>query len=113
VPPTLVEPEEGASFVGHKAIIKLAWSSSHVLAPDECYLVLLHWTEEGAPSGTQVCVQRTFWYMDQTLYLRADQVTERVYEWSVRLVRKEVDAEGNETLIPLGPASEEMFFHWR
>lgn len=113
VPPTLVEPEDRAPFREEKAIIKLVWTSSHVLKPDECYLVVLHWIEEDAPASTQVCIQETFWYVDQALYLRADQTTDRVYYWSVRLVQKETDEEGNESFVPFSPSSEEWTFHWR
>lgn len=113
MPPTLVEPEDGTSFRGEKAFIKLVWTSSYVLKPDECYLVMLHWTEKGVPASTQVCIQGTFWFVDESLYLRADQTTDRLYYWSVRLVQKGTDAEGNESFVPLSPSSEEWIFHWR
>ncbi len=112
-PPTLDKPEDGAVFNGAEANIELGWSSTHTLAPDECFLIGLRWTENGSPAGIQVCVQRTSWFVDAGLYLRADQETERVYYWSVSLARKTTDADGNAQYTPLSPASEERSFFWK
>ena len=111
-PPILVEPEEGVPFAEND-IFKVAWRSSHTLKPDECYLVTIRYTHQGAEVRLPVCVQETFWWVDHALYLQADQETDRVYYWSVRVVRKETDADGNEAFAPLGPPSEEWSFYWR
>jgi hypothetical protein len=111
-PPILVEPEEGVPFAEND-IFKVAWRSSHTLKPDECYLVTIRYTHQGAEVRLPVCVQETFWWVDHALYLQADQETGRVYYWSVRVVRKETDADGNEAFAPLGPPSEEWSFYWR
>jgi hypothetical protein len=66
--------------------------------------------------GTEIIlpkhVQETHWYVDSALYLQADQETDRVHYWSVRIVRKETDSEGNDVIVPLGPSSEEWTFYW-
>jgi hypothetical protein len=112
-PPTLLEPEDEAPFSGEKEFIKLAWTSSHTLKPDEFYELALHWTENGAPARNEVYLQETSWFVDEQLYLRADQETERIYYWSLRLVRKELDAEGKEEYLPFSPSSEERSFYWK
>ena len=112
-PPRLVEPEDEAPYDGARSIIKLGWQSSHTLESDECYLVRVRWTEGGAPAGTEVCVQALQWFVAGELYLRADQETERVYFWGVRVVRQETDEEGEVTYTPLSPLSEERSFYWR
>jgi hypothetical protein len=112
-PPTIVEPEDEAPYDGARAIIKLAWTSSHTLASDECYLVTLRWTEGGAPAATEICVQGTSWFVDESLHLRADQETQRVYYWSVRLAQKRTNEEGIEEFVPLSPSSEERSFYWK
>ncbi len=111
--PVLSEPENMARFDGEKAIIKLAWSSNYFLQPDQCYLVTLRWTERGAPASNLTCVQDKNWFVDDALYLRADQETERVYYWSVRIVRRGTDADGARTYTPVSAASEERFFYWK
>jgi hypothetical protein len=111
-PPTPLEPEDGVPF-GEGANFRLAWRSSHTLKPDECYLVTLRYTHSGSEVQLPVCVQETYWWVDDALYLQADQETDRVYYWSVRVVRKEIDEERNETYVPLGPPSEELSFYWR
>ena len=111
-PPTPLEPEDGAPF-GEGADFRLSWRSTHTLKPDECYLVTIRYTHDGAEVGLPVCVQQTFWWVDDALYLQADQETGRVYYWSVRVVRKETDADGKEAFTPLGPPSEERSFYWR
>jgi RNA polymerase subunit RPABC4/transcription elongation factor Spt4 len=110
--PTLLEPDDGSPF-GEGDVFRLAWRSSHTLKPDECFLVTVRYTHQGAEVGLPVCVQQTFWWVEESLYLQADQETGRVYYWSVRLARQATDEEGNETFVPLGPASEEWSFYWR
>lgn len=113
VPPVLVEPEDEAPFDTQRAIIKLAWRGSYTLTQNDFYEVSLRWREAGSPATNLVYVQETFWFVPEALYLRADQETDRVYYWSVRLVHKEADAEGNEVVVPLSSASEEWAFYWR
>ena len=112
-PPTHIKPADGEPFNGEKANIKLAWMSSHTLKPDEYYELLVRYTHGGAQPVVPVYVQETFWWVDDRLYLQADQETEFIYYWSVRLVRKEVDAGGNETYVPISPPSEEWSFYWK
>jgi hypothetical protein len=111
-PPVPLEPEDEAPQ-GQGDTFRLAWSSSHTLGQDECYLVNLRYTHEGAAVNLQVCVQQTYWWVDDTLYGQADQATNRVYSWSVQVARKSTSAEGTEIYLPLGPASEEWRFYWR
>jgi hypothetical protein len=113
-PPAVLRPEDGAIFGrGEDAKIELAWSSGHTLQIDECFLITIRWTELGAPASTQVCVQTTSWFADAGLYLRADQETDRVYDWSVRLARTETDENGQEVFVPFSPSSDEQSFYWR
>jgi hypothetical protein len=111
--PVLSEPGNQARFDGQKAIIKLAWTSNHLLQPDQCYLLTVHWTEDGAPASSPVCLQATSWFVPEEFYLRADQETDRVYYWSVRLARKATTSEGAPDYVPISPASEERSFYWK
>lgn len=113
VAPSAVEPEDGALFSGEDAVIKLAWRSSHTLARDECFLVNLRWTEGGAPAGDKVCVQQTSWYVDKQFHLRADQETERIYYWTVRLARRTTDSDGAAEFVALSQPSAERSFYWK
>jgi len=107
-----LRPEDGAPFSGEGAKIELEWTSSHTLKSDEYYQVTLRWTELGAPQSTQVSMQGTSWFVDQSLWLRADQETDRVYYWSVRLARQGTDEGGQEVYAPFSSPSEERSFHW-
>jgi RNA polymerase subunit RPABC4/transcription elongation factor Spt4 len=113
-PPQIVRPENGAIFEGASADVELAWRSSHTLRPEECFLVIVRWTEQGRAMAAQGCFQATSWYLpSELIYGRADQETGRQYTWDVRLARKAMDASGVETYTPLGPASSELAFYWR
>ena len=112
-PPTLLEPADGEAFGGKDAIIKLVWTSGYTLRPDECYRVKVRWTEQGAMAANEVCVQDSLWFMPESLYLRADQETDRLYYWSVDLARRTTDANGIQRFQPFSPVSEEWTFHWR
>lgn len=112
-PPTLDSPRDGEPFDGVRATIKLAWQSNHTLEPDEFYEVTMRYVHLGGDVVEPRYVQETFWFVDKGFYLQADQETDRVYYWSVRVVRKETDADGNEKVTPLSSASEEWSFYWR
>jgi hypothetical protein len=111
-PPTPFEPEDGTSF-GESDTFRLAWQSGHTLKPDECFLITIRYTNTGSEIKLPVCVQATQWWVDESLYLQADQETDRVYYWSVAAARMETDEEGNETYVPLSASSEEWSFYWR
>lgn len=98
---------------GERANFRLSWQGNHTLKPDECYLVTVRYTHNGSEVRLPVCVQQTSWWVDQGLYLEADQETGRVYYWSVAVVRKVIDANGRETFVPLSMPSEERSFYWR
>jgi RNA polymerase subunit RPABC4/transcription elongation factor Spt4 len=112
-PPTLLEPADGEAFGGKDAIVKLVWSSGYTLGPDECFRVTVQWTEQGAMAANEVCVQDTLWFMPESLYLRADQETDRLYSWSVEVARRITDVSSNVRFQPFSPSSEERSFHWR
>jgi hypothetical protein len=57
-------------------------------------------------------VQDTFWFVDDSLHLRADQETDRLYRWSVQVVRKGTDSSGDDVFVPLSSSSEEWSFYW-
>lgn len=111
-PPMPTEPEDETPF-GSGSIFRLAWRSNHTLKADECFLVRIRYTRQGSQVIMPVCVQQTYWWVDEGLYLQADQETDRVYYWTVQIVRKATDEDGNEVYTPLGPASEEWSFYWR
>jgi hypothetical protein len=112
-PPTLTEPNDGEPIFGGDQIFRLAWNSSHTLKPDEFFEVMVRWTEGGSPASSRWYLQQTFWFVDNALYLRADQETDRIYHWSVRVVQQGTDDEGNDVYLPLSPPSEEWSFYWR
>ncbi len=110
--PILLEPDAGAPFAEND-IFRLAWRSSHTLKPDECYLVTIRYTHQGSEVRLPVCVQETFWWVDKALYLQADQETDRVYYWTVQVVKKGIDEDGDEIFVPLSMPSTESSFYWR
>jgi hypothetical protein len=112
-PPELDTPEDGSVFSGEEATIELSWLGGDALRPNEYYVVRVRWTEDGAQAFTEVPRQSTSWFVDSSLYARADLDAERLYFWSVRLARKETDAEGSETYVPVSPFSEERSFDWK
>lgn len=111
-PPMLQEPQDKAPFSGENSIVKLVWSSSYSLKPNECFLVVIRYTRQGVEETRQVCIQNSHWIVDSALYPLADLAGGRVYYWSVRLARRETDANGNEVFVPLSPPSEEWSFSW-
>jgi hypothetical protein len=106
-------PEDGGVFGGESAAIGLTWQSSHSLQADEYYLVTLRYTHEGAEARLPVYVQATEWFVDDSLYLEADQETERLYRWTVRIVRQQAGAGSEAEYVPISPVSEERAFYWR
>jgi len=111
--PTLLEPDDDVSFGGASSIIRLAWQSSHRLKSDECYLLTVSYVQNGSEVGLPMCLQETQWWVDDGLYLQADQETDRAYRWRVLVVQEEFDEDGNVSYVPLGPVSQERTFHWR
>lgn len=112
-PPEPEEPEDGAPYSGSDTFIRLGWRSGHTLKPDEYFEVRVRYTNSGSPVVLPVQVQETFWWVDKALYLQADQETERIYRWSVRLVRKVTTDGGEEEYEAISPASEEWSFYWK
>jgi hypothetical protein len=110
--PVLLEPEDGSSY-GQNAIIRLAWQSSHTLRSDECFLLIVSYLQGGSEVELPMCLQESHWWVDDGLYLQADQETGRAYHWRVLVARKETDGDGNLSYVPLGPASQEWTFYWR
>ena len=111
-PPVLRGPEDGSTY-GTNAIIRLAWQSNHTLKPDECYLLTVSYVKDGAPVDLTMCMQEPQWWVDDGLYLQADQETNRAYHWKVVVARKQVAEDGTIHYSPLGPASQEWTFYWR
>lgn len=112
-PPTLTGPEDGGAFQGASAAIPLRWRSDHTLKADEYYQVTLRYTQGGAEVRLPIYVQATEWYVDKSLYLEADQESQRLYRWSVRLVRKAPGSGGEAEYIVLSPSSSEFSFYWQ
>lgn len=109
--PIPLEPEDGSSY-GENSIFRILWQSYHVLGPDECFLLTVSYVRNQAEVELSMCVQETQWWVDDSLYLQADQETGRAYHWWVTVVRKEIDGEGNVNYVPLGPACDEQTFYW-
>ncbi len=110
--PVPLEPEDGSSF-GEGSIFRILWQSYHVLGPDECFLLTVRYVQNRSEVELSMCLQETQWWVDEALYLRADQETARAYHWRVAVVRQEIDSEGNLSFVPLGPPCEEQTFYWR
>jgi RNA polymerase subunit RPABC4/transcription elongation factor Spt4 len=110
--PVLREPEDGSTY-GSNAIIRLAWQSGHTLKTDECFLLTVSYVRNGSQVDLPMCVQEAQWWVDEALYLQADQETGRAYHWQVAVARREVDEDGNVSYVPLGPASPRWTFYWR
>ena len=109
--PDLLLPEDGSSY-GAGAIIRLAWQSNHTLDSEECFLLTVSYVQGGSRVDLPMCLRTTQWWVDDGLYLQPDQETDRAYHWSVRVVRRQLDADEVVTYVPLGPASEEWTFYW-
>jgi hypothetical protein len=58
-------------------------------------------------------MQTTSWFVNELLWLRADQETGRLYDWQVYLARKKTGDDGQETLVPISPPSRERSFYWK
>ncbi|MFN2187068.1 MAG: double zinc ribbon domain-containing protein [Anaerolineae bacterium] len=110
--PVLLAPEDGSTY-GANAIIRLAWRSAHTLKTDECYLLTVSYVQDGSEVGLTMCMQETQWWVDDGLYLQADQETDRAYQWQVAVARQTVAEDGTTRYAPLGPASQEWTFYWR
>ncbi|MBN1659554.1 MAG: zinc ribbon domain-containing protein [Anaerolineae bacterium] len=113
--PTPLSPEGGAVFSDRDANIELTWTSNHTLRPTEYFEIQIRYSEEGTDNEIviPIHVQRTSWFVDDGLYARASQQTERAYHWSLRLVRREVADDGSERYVPLSSLSDERTFYWK
>lgn len=110
--PVLLEPEDRAPFQ-ESDILRLAWQSNHTLKADECFLLTVRYVQDGSEVRLAMCLKEPEWWVDDGLYLQADQETDRAYHWSVLVARKEIDEDGSESYVPLSPASQERTFYWR
>jgi hypothetical protein len=110
--PVPLDPEDGSSY-GQGAVFRLTWQSNHTLKPDECFLLIVSYAQNGSSVELPLCLQATQWWVDDGLYLQADQETGRAYHWKVLVVREETGEDGNPSYVPLGPASQERTFYWR
>jgi hypothetical protein len=109
----LTGPEDGGVFRGATADIGLTWRSSHSLQANEYYLVTLRYAHEGAEARAPVYVQAPEWFVADSFYLEADQETERLYRWTVRIVRQRAGTGSGAEYEPISPVSEERSFYWQ
>ena len=107
--PTL--PENGTTFTD--PTILMSWTTSYTLDPDQFFEIALRYTHGGAEVALTYYVLTWQSYVDEDLYLQADQETNRAYHWQVRTVLRGTDAAGKTTYIPLSPKSEERVFYWK
>lgn len=111
--PELLMPEAGTVYAGEGASIELTWRSSHTLSSDEYFEVVIRYVSGGATISAPVYVQRPAWFVSKMLHGKADQESNRMYTWSVRLVRKRTADDGTEEYVPISGFSEERTFHWK
>ena len=111
--PELLIPETGVVYEGEDTSIELTWRSSHTLVSDEYFEVMIRYVSGGATVSAPVYVQRPSWFVSKMLHGKADQESERIYTWSVRLVRKRTADDGTDTYLPISAWSEERTFHWK
>ncbi len=103
---------DGTPYHGPSNGPTLTWSGDYALRTGECFRVTVRWTELGSPALTQVCVAGNSWRVPQELYARADQQTDRTYEWSVAVARVQTAADGQTAYVALGPESLVWSFTW-
>ena len=108
----MLEPEDESSY-GRDAIFRLAWQSEYTLKPGECFLLTVGYVQNGSEVELDMCMQDRQWWVNDGLYLQADQETGRAYQWWVTVVREETGDDGNVSYIPMGPSSEKWTFYWR
>jgi len=111
--PELLIPESGVVYEGEGTSIELTWRSSHTLASDEYFEVMIRYVSGGATVSSPVYVQRPSWFVSKLLHGKADQESERLYTWSVRLVRKHTADDGTDEFTSISGWSEERAFHWK
>jgi len=113
VAPELLLPEAGTGYEGEDTSIELTWRSSHALASDEYFEVMIRYVAGGATVSAPVYVQRPAWFVSKMLHGKADQESERMYTWSVRLVRKRTADDGTDEYTSISGWSEERAFQWK
>jgi hypothetical protein len=110
--PVLRQPEDGTTYQ-NKLQIKLSWSASFTLGPDQFFEIVLRFTQQGTEVVRAYIVEDREWTVDTTLYLLADADTNRAYRWRVRAVQRSWDPAGKAVYIPASYSSGEWVFYWQ
>jgi RNA polymerase subunit RPABC4/transcription elongation factor Spt4 len=110
--PVPLTPEDGVTY-RENAQIMISWRSDYATAGDDFFELILRFTHNGQEVRLPSYLQVPYWYVSKDLYLEADQETGRLYEWSVRVVRKTTDSGGKVVYIPLSASSVEKAFYWK
>ncbi len=109
--PVLKDPGDGASYNGGDALVELSWGPVEGVGPEDQYLVVVTWVEQGAPMEHRWRTTATGTRVPPWLWGKADQPA-RKYTWSVQVVRVTTDGKGGEQVIPLSPPSPTRVFYW-
>lgn len=112
--PVLVTwPPEGETFAGEEAPIQLQWEPIAPLEPNDWYAVRIRYIQNSVPTIGGNDLQDTLYQLEPEFYYHLADQPERRYEWEVTLIRKTIDAQGNEVVIPLSLPSETRTFYWQ
>ncbi len=109
--PVLKDPGNEASYSGGDAFVELSWQPVPGMGPEDQYLVVVTWVEQGVPMDHRWLTTATGTRVPPWLWGKADQPA-RKYTWSVQVVRVTTDGRGGEQVIPLSPPSQIRVFYW-
>lgn len=110
--PHLLEPEDGAVFIGEREKIVLRWTSVGPLAEDQWYAVSLRYLQGGQLQYSGHHVKETEWELPAEFFFAKADLPERAYQWDVTVIRVESGPKG-ETGTDISPRSESRTFYWR
>lgn len=111
--PVLLLPENGTTFNGSSEKIRLTWSSPYNPTSPDWFEVTVRYTHLSQEVKALVYVQTAYWFVDPPMFGLADQLSGRMYQWSVRLVRQTTNSSGNQIYVPTSPSSAEWAFYWK
>jgi hypothetical protein len=108
----LLEPEDGAVFVGEAEKIVLRWESVGVLAEDEWYSVSLRYLQGGQLQYSGHRMKENEWQLPAEFFFAQADPPERAYQWDVTVIRVETGPKG-ETGTDISPRSAPRTFYWK
>lgn len=110
--PVVLEPPDGADYVGPNAVIEIQWQPVGTLATDEYYVVTFEYPHEGETWHDQQWTRSPALRVPPYLY---GQVTgDRVFHWNVTVIRLTgTRADGTKDGAARSEPSETRRFTWR